>query len=241
MTVTSCVPFYIFRHVCCLNWAERWQCCHGLLVQCRALPLCGPRGSNQIIWSDPVEWNGVREGQPVALCFSLRSNVIRAQWERHGLDCNPPESLLPPRSDLFASPLSPSPTHLVPRLRPKLNQSRSFSLSTSPRYWDSATPFFNPALLLICPLDLLTLSVSLWLGIRIFWSVPMFWSLSTTVFLTFSLNYSDWKSPHVNLAIWGVISPILVLFCFIGRKCSIRLEQTLCTLGVTSWTSVATM
>lgn len=68
-----------------------------LLVQCGALPLSGPRGSNQIIWSDPVEWNGVREGQPVALCFSLRSNVIRAQWERHGLDCNPPESL-PPRA-----------------------------------------------------------------------------------------------------------------------------------------------
>lgn len=137
---------YIFRHVCCLNCAWTMTVLPRLLVQCGALPLSGPRGSNQIIWSDPVEWNGVREGQPVALCFSLRSNVIRAQWERHGLDCNPPESPPPPRSDLFAPPLSLSPTHMVPRLRPKLNQSSSFSLSTSTRYWDSATLFSNPAL-----------------------------------------------------------------------------------------------
>lgn len=168
-----------------------------LLVQCGALPLSGPRGSNQIIWSDPVEWNGVREGQPVALCFSLRSNVIRAQWERHGLDCNPPESLPPPAlwfvcttplsvSD-SSGPWSPSETQSIKLLLPfNLNTLLGFSYS-----------LFQPSsLLVICPLDLLTLSVSLWLGV-LFWSVPMFWSLSTMVLLTFSLNDSDWKSPHI--------------------------------------------
>ena len=126
----------------CWMW---WRCCdcglfHGVFPQHR---------SAQIIWSDPVEWNGVREGQPLVLCFTLCCNVIRAHWERHGLDCNPLASLC-----LFLIFFCTIPLSLFDSCgSPSLSQTQSIyfnlpvSLSTSPSlgYWDSAAHLLHSA------------------------------------------------------------------------------------------------
>lgn len=176
-----------------------------LLVQCGALPLSGPRGSNQIIWSDPVEWNGVREGQPVALCFSLRSNVIRAQWERHGLDCNPPESL-PPRAliCLHHPSLCLRLIWSLVSVRNSINQAPS---PFQPQHVIGIQLLSFPTQLSVSHLPSRFINiVSQSLAGSTFLISSNVWSLSTMVLLTFSLNDSDWKSPHINLAVWGVIS-----------------------------------
>lgn len=104
----ACYISYVDIFPSCVTFNPCWMMTvlRQRLVQWRVFPLSGQCSSDQIIWSDPVEWNGVREGQPVVLCFSLCSNVIRAHWERHGLDCNPPAYLSPSLSYLFSPSLS---------------------------------------------------------------------------------------------------------------------------------------
>lgn len=117
-------------------------------------------------------------------CVS-HSNLIRAHWETHGLDCNPPTSL--PPWFVCTIPLSLSGSYtVVPHLSPKLSQSTSlpfnlpltqllgFSCSLSPpcSLTHLHTSFYKQ-----CQ------SVFDWEYATTFWSISMFWWLSTTIIL----------------------------------------------------------
>lgn len=160
----------MWRLIC----AEWWQGCES--GSQGALPLCGQRSLDQIIWSDPVEWNGVREGQSVVLCFSLCSNVIRAHRERHGLDYNPPASLVPSFSELFAPSLFVSESSSLLSLSQTQSVTLPFNLTHAMLlgFIYSLLPPCAPPL--ICPLVL----DSVWMEMH------HTFSMGSTVFILFN-------------------------------------------------------